>query len=644
LPRASIGLFLAVTILAVMTSAVSAGIPCPGLSEVWAETDRACVGDTIEAYVIIRDCYGEPIYDRTCTFYSDRDCVDKLMGRNPTTDAGGFAQATIKTFSAGETHIYVVCDGVILGPSPPVTWLGSEPFLRVGSWVIAEPWREWIGAAGDTTQLELHICDVAGDIDSVAFFYDVGGGWIYISTDTDGSAGHPNDGWSAYFDHNLIAQVDQAISFKAEAMYGTCTFEYTVQRIYDPTPPSNVTFNIVDWDTVRQETLYLDLTPNGVDVDSVVVDLIAKPDTFYKDIPPLAPNTMLFPEKCHAAKATAACFKWFEIATGDTHLTGGLDDSTLVDSLCYYYLNVCSVKTEDDPQQFPRWVLGTGRWIENHCHGYTVQDFEHALPYDCHPWDYEFWRYVRGELEECENVLMAFRWPGTDWRALTWNSLVNDSLPDGRYLCDWYDPATNAYEWGEVDPYAGIVNNFTGPLNDTPSIYKTIVISPKWYDWKNPPYGEYKKVVEYDGSPIQMAMPYPPGPCHWWLIRIIVKDTDGNVCVFKFIVKWMPQTGIEEGSGELPKVFNLGRGTPNPFGDRTEIRYTLPGNAALSLGIYDVLGKKVRTLVSGSVEAGYHTAVWDGRDDRRQPVAPGIYYARMATPGYTGTSKLIHLR
>jgi flagellar hook assembly protein FlgD len=101
---------------------------------------------------------------------------------------------------------------------------------------------------------------------------------------------------------------------------------------------------------------------------------------------------------------------------------------------------------------------------------------------------------------------------------------------------------------------------------------------------------------------------------------------------------------VEDRRGELPKTFNISQNRPNPFSSTTEIRYAVPVDAEVSLEIYDVQGKKIRTLVSGSSEPGFHTAVWDGRDDSKKAVAPGVYYARMVAPNYRESLKLMYLR
>ena len=68
---------------------------------------------------------------------------------------------------------------------------------------------------------------------------------------------------------------------------------------------------------------------------------------------------------------------------------------------------------------------------------------------------------------------------------------------------------------------------------------------------------------------------------------------------------------------------------PNPFNPVTEITYSLPTSGVVSLVIYDVRGRIVRTLVDESRGAGVHTVVWDGRDGRGRSLSSGVYLARL---------------
>ncbi|MCK4774927.1 MAG: hypothetical protein KAT30_09070, partial [Candidatus Krumholzibacteria bacterium] len=85
-------------------------------------------------------------------------------------------------------------------------------------------------------------------------------------------------------------------------------------------------------------------------------------------------------------------------------------------------------------------------------------------------------------------------------------------------------------------------------------------------------------------------------------------------------------TGSATAVGEpsAPKDFALYQNVPNPFNPNTIIRYDNPEHGAkILVCIYDVRGRRVRTLVNGTQTAGQKTVVWNGRDDRGQSVASG---------------------
>jgi hypothetical protein len=91
----------------------------------------------------------------------------------------------------------------------------------------------------------------------------------------------------------------------------------------------------------------------------------------------------------------------------------------------------------------------------------------------------------------------------------------------------------------------------------------------------------------------------------------------------------------------IPKVFALHQNQPNPFSSTTSMHYTLPEDRMVSLKIYDLTGKAVRTLVDNEQKVGYYTIEWDGRDNRGQKVAAGIYFTRFkARIGRTDNSAL----
>ncbi len=77
----------------------------------------------------------------------------------------------------------------------------------------------------------------------------------------------------------------------------------------------------------------------------------------------------------------------------------------------------------------------------------------------------------------------------------------------------------------------------------------------------------------------------------------------------------------------------LAQNFPNPFNPRTEIRYDLPVGGRAKLEIFDIRGRKVKTLVDSKLPPGSQKAIWDGRDAHGGEVAAGVYLYRLAVDG-----------
>jgi hypothetical protein len=89
----------------------------------------------------------------------------------------------------------------------------------------------------------------------------------------------------------------------------------------------------------------------------------------------------------------------------------------------------------------------------------------------------------------------------------------------------------------------------------------------------------------------------------------------------------------------LPEGFALHQNYPNPFNPVSTIRYELPQASEVSLIVYDILGREVARLADGYMEPGFHEVQWDGRD-----YASGIYIARLVTPEYSQSIKMVLLK
>jgi flagellar hook assembly protein FlgD len=101
---------------------------------------------------------------------------------------------------------------------------------------------------------------------------------------------------------------------------------------------------------------------------------------------------------------------------------------------------------------------------------------------------------------------------------------------------------------------------------------------------------------------------------------------------------------LAKGTELLPTDFTLEQNYPNPFNPSTRIDFSLPVAGDVTLMIYDVLGRSIRTLASGSYAAGHHTVTWDSRDGSGQTVASGVYFYRLEAGGTSTTRKMMLLK
>lgn len=83
---------------------------------------------------------------------------------------------------------------------------------------------------------------------------------------------------------------------------------------------------------------------------------------------------------------------------------------------------------------------------------------------------------------------------------------------------------------------------------------------------------------------------------------------------------------------------------PNPTQESTELRFSLARKQRVTVGVFAVDGRRVRTLYSGPLEAGEHLLAWDGRDDAGRPVANGLYFAELETAEGRATRRVARVR
>ena len=101
--------------------------------------------------------------------------------------------------------------------------------------------------------------------------------------------------------------------------------------------------------------------------------------------------------------------------------------------------------------------------------------------------------------------------------------------------------------------------------------------------------------------------------------------------------------GIGSGTN-VPKVFALGQNYPNPFNPVTRFTVDVPRLADVQLAVYNVLGQKVRTLLSGETSPGSYEMEWDGTDGQGVSVPTGIYFIRMSADDFKAAQKVMLMK
>jgi hypothetical protein len=94
----------------------------------------------------------------------------------------------------------------------------------------------------------------------------------------------------------------------------------------------------------------------------------------------------------------------------------------------------------------------------------------------------------------------------------------------------------------------------------------------------------------------------------------------------------------------LPKEFALSQNYPNPFNPATRFEVSIPRLSLVEIVVYDVLGRRIATVMRGIQPAGYVTVEWDGRDSHDFAAPTGIYFVRMAADGFSATRKVLLMK
>jgi len=149
-------------------------------------------------------------------------------------------------------------------------------------------------------------------------------------------------------------------------------------------------------------------------------------------------------------------------------------------------------------------------------------------------------------------------------------------------------------------------------------------------------------------APLMAAAPLRIGRGHFlpddnWYIPPFRGRID-NVKVYNYPASGLTTGIADKNGGQVPWAFDLLQNYPNPFNPTTEIRFTIPKFQQVSLIVYDLLGREVKTIVNEQRHAGQHRVTWDGTNLMGVPVASGVYFYQLRAGDLMKTQKMILVR
>lgn len=141
-----------------------------------------------------------------------------------------------------------------------------------------------------------------------------------------------------------------------------------------------------------------------------------------------------------------------------------------------------------------------------------------------------------------------------------------------------------------------------------------------------------------------------PGDCTSEIYSNAAEDTDSLPHITYIFDSGEPEAlvmylgpdhivGIDDNKDIHPVGFTLYQNYPNPFNVSTIIKYNLPKESDVTIDIYDILGRKVETLLSEKQQAGSHSLIWQAEE-----LKSGIYFYKITAADFSQTKKMILLR
>ena len=175
------------------------------------------------------------------------------------------------------------------------------------------------------------------------------------------------------------------------------------------------------------------------------------------------------------------------------------------------------------------------------------------------------------------------------------------------------------------------------------------------YEYNGSSLNWYSQAWSPDHSKVVMAgvyadssyYPYLPYSSFLYIYNISTDSFTATTGTNYFIpVFWVGESdvSVDEPADNFPREFVLYSNYPNPFNPTTTLRYDLPEDSHVSIMIFDLMGREIRTLINKQQSAGIKSIMWDGTNDLGQPLSAGMYLYRISAGDFHSVKKMVLLK
>jgi flagellar hook capping protein FlgD len=140
---------------------------------------------------------------------------------------------------------------------------------------------------------------------------------------------------------------------------------------------------------------------------------------------------------------------------------------------------------------------------------------------------------------------------------------------------------------------------------------------------------------------------YGSSPLPHWQLEAVFFDGHGDLWISPLSMGvailriGQGSSGIEEPASSAPGALRIDTAAPNPFQGSTVLRYSTASEGPVAFEIFNVHGRRIRTLVQGDQGVGNHVVNWNGTDDAGRAVPSGVYFGRIRSGGSEATVRLV---